>query len=312
MESIRDEQPPKKKGSPFLRGLGRVLREIGHSAPEMQAMMNGDYSAAARFREMHDERHGKETESKRVGELQRQAFDYLVRTRGVDPRQAMMMVQDVKSLATEWNTQERTRDLAPGHTVRNPNGETYTAPKTFENGPNVYEYDPQAGPPQLIFQGQTDAQRAVEESGYEPGSPQAFNFLRDYHLDGQGPTAVQMQQSQLGVQRRGQDMGAETARRGQDVSRTNSERAAGTARYNRDNTPVSRVVNERGEVVVTYANGRVQTLRNSRPMSPSRGGRAGRAGGSGRGGGVAEGTVIRNPTTGQTMVRRGGQWVAQR
>ncbi len=289
-----------------------------------------------------------ERQSRKEQEAAFQEHDRIVGVlmrQGMSADEAELAALNTQKLGEEYNSRFRTREASEGQSIRTPNLDgrerVWTAPKTFQHGADVQFFDPQslggggmgesspalpplpsALPPMMTGQGMT-GQRGAGSRGFsmrteaeqyadtiaQRGTPEWGNAVRDYVLKGDGPTAYgykdDLQDQRLASDNRNTDVRA-------NASVASSERAAGASRYNRDNTPVSRVLNERGEVVLTYPDGRVQTLRNSRPMPTTRGGRAGRGGGSGRAGGVAEGTVIRNPTTGQTMVRRGGRWVAQR
>lgn len=102
------------------------------------------------------------------------------------------------------------------------------------------------------------------------------------------------------------------------ISVESSERSARTSRENRRDTPAATVLNERGEVVVAYPDGRTTTLRNSRPATGQ--GRSRRnPGGSAVGASgsipatsaapIAEGTIIRKPGTNERMKRINGRWV---
>ncbi len=305
--------PTDMAGGPYFNQAEQVRSVLADSAmrpsPKKQGFNWGDAAIAffggpqaMKIRADRQERTTKEEERQRIGAIQAQAYDHLVFDRGVHPAQARMMVQNPQKLAEEWSTSQRTREVSEGETVMGPTG-SFTAPKSFEIGSNVYRYDPQAGGSQMIVQGQTEAERYAQTLGIPPGSP-AFNAaVQDFTLRANGPTAF------------GQNRALQDARLGQSdinnrrsvgASIENNIRTTSTSRENRENTPVGTVLNERGEVVVAYPNNRTTTLRNSRPVAGGR--RAGRA----AGGGITDGTVIRNPQTGQTMVRRGGQWVAQR
>jgi hypothetical protein len=278
----------------------KVLSFLGNMALNYAAN-NGNYGAQLALRQRalaNEDRRKSQAEfaehSRIVGTLMRQ---------GLTADQAELAALDPKAVGTEYNSRFRTREVSPEQTVYTPGmgggqASTWTAPKIFENGPQRVQVDPNTGTHQVLFTGKTDAGWAAEESGYQPGTKGYTEFMRDKHLGAYGPTAGQMNDARLAQSNTNNVRSTST-------SAANAELAAQTSRQNRANTPVGTVLNERGEVVVAYPDNRVTTLRGSKPVSTGRG-RAGRGAG-----GVPDGTVIRNPQTGQTMVRRGGRWVAQ-
>lgn len=221
--------------------------------------------------------------------------------RGMSADDAELAAMNTDKLSEEFNSRFRTREASEGETIRTPGmgaqpDSIWTAPKTFNNGPDVVRYDPQSGMAAPIYQGKTDAQRKLEESGYQPGTPEAFRFMRDLNLNGQGPTAIDMQRERLGQS----DL---NNRRSTGVSRENSIRSNATSRYNAGNTPLAPVLNQNGDVAIPFRNGQVRSIPGARPIG---GGQRG-----GRSAPAAGGTRIRNPRTGETMVLRNGQWVKE-
>jgi len=156
---------------------------------------------------------------------------------------------------------------------------------------------PRGAPPmaQTIYSGRLDTERYADSLGLQRGSADWLKAVRDFALKEYGPTAIGAKRELREMENRQSDI--------------NNQRTTDASRFNRANTPVATMTNERGEVVTAYPTGRVTTFRNSRPGSGGGGGR-GRQGGAGRA--AAEGTVIRNPQTGQKLVRRNGQWVPLR
>ncbi len=321
-------KPKRNLGQKILNGIGDFALNYSASQGDQRALMVLKERALERQSRKEQEA-AFQDHNRIVGSLMRM---------GMTADEAEVAALNTQKLGEEYNSRFRTRDAAEGHSIRTPNmngtERVWTAPKTFQHGADVQILDPQSlgsggmgdsssmlpPLPSVLPPMMTGSQRAAGSRGFsmrteaeqyadtiaKRGTLEWGTAVRDFILKGDGPTAYgyrdDLQDQRIASDNRNTDVRA-------NASIASSERAAGASRYNRDNTPVSRVVNERGEVVLTYANGRVQTLRNSRPIPTTRNGgrRAGRAGG-----GVAEGTVIRNPTTGQTMVRRGGQWVAQR
>lgn len=165
-----------------------------------------------------------------------------------------------------------------------------------EDLPSGMREVPNASPMvQTVHSGRLDAERYADSLGFERGTKDWGQAVRDFALREYGPTAVGAKRELREMENRQSDI--------------NNQRTTDAARFNRANTPVATMTNERGEVVAAYPTGRVTTFRNSRPGSGGGGGR-GRQGGAGRA--AAEGTVIRNPQTGQKLVRRNGQWVPLR
>jgi hypothetical protein len=270
------------------------------------AASKGDYSAQLMLRERFAQKG-----ERRKAEAEFAEHDRFVRNllgRGVSLEDAELYAQNPEKFAEEVVTKFRTREASEGESIRTPGigstpDQVWTAPKIVEDGPNRVQIDPITGASRTLYQGTTPAGWAAQESGYQPGTPEAHNFMRDYHLDGQGPTAVQMQRESLGQSNINNIRQTST-------STANSLRDARTSAANKANTPAGTVLNEKGEVVVVYPNGRTQTLRNSRPVAGQGRGRggAGRAPAGASGGTSPEGTVIEGPG-GKRLVKRGGNWV---
>lgn len=287
------------------RSLGqKILKGVGDFALAWAAS-NGDPMAQQTMQMRMKQRAGRQQ-----AEAEFQQHNSLVQNlmrRGINADDAELYALNPEKLSEEMNSRFRTREASEGETIRTPGmgsqpDQAWTAPKTFTNGPDVVRYDPQSNTAAPIYQGLTDAQRALAESGIQPGSPEAYRFLQDLHLNGQGPTAVDMQRDRLGQS----DL---NSRRSTGVSRENSIRSNATSRYNAGNTPLAPVLNQSsGEVMVPFRNGRVGTIPNSMPLAGRGGGRGGRGSSPAP---SAGGTRIRNPRTGETMVLRNGQWVKE-
>lgn len=186
----------------------------------------------------------------------------------------------------------------------------YRGAAVFGSAPHLFGAGaPAAGPPGMMGSGgpdgrpviglRTQAEQYADSLGLNRGTSDWGNAVRDYTLKEYGPTANSEKRT-LKSWELGQ-------------SDVNNRRTTAASRYgtdasvaNRNNTPAATMVNGNGEVVVAYPDNRVTTLRGSRPTPTTRQPGAGRGGSAGDG--VAEGTIIRHPRTGQRMVRRNGKW----
>jgi hypothetical protein len=158
---------------------------------------------------------------------------------------------------------------------------------------------PSAGPQSsVIFRGKSDAVRAAEEAGLKPGTDDFKRFIQNYHLDGQGPTAWDMNERDNATSRYATDAGTRNNMRTTATARENAITAA--------DRPMP-VLNARGEVVAYRpVSGRTTTLQGSRPVAGSgRGGRGGRRGG-------AAPRIAVNPRTGERVMWNGKDWVPAR
>lgn len=137
----------------LLKGfnLGKALMSFADAAPIAQATLNGDYAGASQARSRLDQRRTDRAENDRLNGVRTDAYNYLVNERGVDPKRARVMTENLSNLSQEFNTTERTRELGEGQSIAAPRlGGGYdltTAPKTFQHGADVMRIDGQGPPP---------------------------------------------------------------------------------------------------------------------------------------------------------------------
>lgn len=117
-----------------------------------------------------------------------------------DPAEwAAFQVDPKKWAETRLGDQYGFHDMAPGHTgaYGNParGGNTYTAPETFNNGPDRVQYDANSGQSNVVYQGKDDWTRYADSLGLQPGTPQYAAAQKDFALRAQGPDAFQQQQA---------------------------------------------------------------------------------------------------------------------
>jgi hypothetical protein len=175
-------------------------------------------------------------------------------------------------------------------------------PSFAASPPGGLSLPPAALPVSRIPGLRTDAEQYAASLGFQPGTQLWGDAVRDFALKDWGPSAAGTK-----VRLEGMQQGGENYREGLRQGGQNSRSAAEIRGRAETDTPIE-TVNGRGEVVLYHpSTGKVTTLRNSRPMPTARAG-GGRGGFRGGGGGAQEGAIIRNPTTGQRMVLRGGKW----
>lgn len=159
---------------------------------------------------------------------------------------------------------------------------------------------PFQGDPETIYTAPEDFQIYADQLGLEPGTPEYESAMKDYVLRGQGPTAYQNRTQLEGV--RQQNRSALVSQREQNF-RSRPVHAPAPKQPTESTVIGGILAKQAAGQPLTPGEQQVLSAHNAR----------GRGGGRQPGmGGPPDGAVIRNPKTGQTAVRRGGQWVDQR
>lgn len=180
----------------------------------------------------------------------------------------------------------------------------------FQNVPGVglVAANPADMTARTVMGAKSPAEVYAEAQGFVPGSPEYSSALSDFALKSAGPTAfgyrsqlqddaqesrVQMLMETLGVRREVAQLMAGTSRenniRSNSTSAANNMRSTATSAANNQRTTAQSDTNSQRQT---------ETTRGSATYK-------GKAGA----GGKPEGTIIVNPSTGQKMIKRGGQWV---
>lgn len=207
---------------------------------------------------------------------------------------------DARRLAI-WRAQEAERRRQE---LDDRNYEDNQKPRYFAGNEDYRRYNPSNGTVDTLFDAPRPEQEYASQFG-QPGSPEYQTALQDYVLKGWGSTAM-AGRTQLNDDRFQQRLQLKQTPTYSNLHpRQPAPRAARPPTVNTQIGAILGKVSTAGagslspgeaEIYNTWKNGRY-------------GGR--RGGGAGTGGGaVSEGTIIKNPTTGQRMKMQGGKWVA--
>ena len=176
-------------------------------------------------------------------------------------------------------------------------------PRYFAGNEDYRRYDPSTNQVETLFDAPRPEQEYASQFG-QPGSPEYQTALQDYVLKGWGSTAMDAR-TQLNNDRFQQRLQLK-----QTPSYANLHPRQPAPRQPRAPT-VSNVV---ASVLAKATSGQPLNAQEQQIFSAQVNGRYGGRRGAGAGGGasgtVSEGTIIKNPTTGQRMKMQGGKWVA--
>jgi hypothetical protein len=200
---VHDLNQPERRGN---GGFGGFLQRLAEGLPGAMAAANGDHMTAMRYNMMlRDRRENRDEERQRA--LQQRGLRANMVKMGMSPMEAEMAAIDPRSFSAEFNSRFRTREASEGQGIVTPGFDgsqsVYTQPKHMTQGDGIVRVGGNSVP-ERVYQGPTPAVENATALGLQPGTPEFDTFVRDYTLNGQGPT------------------GTATTRRGQDFSRQNT------------------------------------------------------------------------------------------
>lgn len=312
-QMVAQNQPAAESPAPKKRGLfskGGFIRDvlgdtIGGFGDALSHNNNyGKMNAAASEDRL---------EAKREAEKMAPFYAAVDQLPNLTPQERAIIKANPKAFTENWAQQYGSKNVNKGDSlVRGVGGgqyETYMAPQVNEVGDNLILVDPQhrvtasadslanpdvdpsaepTAPPiaSTIYQGRSEMENYASQFG-EPGSPEWKAAIQDFRLRGAGPTGYYYK-DQLQDQRLNQ-------------SDTNNRRTTSTSAANNVRTTNTSAANN-VRTTSTSAGNNARTNQTRVATARGRGGY--------RGGETPEGTIIRNPTTGQRMKMQGGRWVA--
>lgn len=218
-----------------------------------------------------------------------------LRQRGAD--------QDAQRQLALWQAQENVRRQQQ---LQDRDYEDDQKPRYFSSAPGVdyNRYDPSSGQTQNLYQSPTAAQDYAASFG-DPGSAGYNNALNNFYLKSWSPDAINARE-QYDDHRTGNKIDVR-----QSPTYRDTHSAPPSYRDLHPHTPTVRqptTSNVVAGVLQKGANGQPLNAQEQQIFGSYVNGR--RGGHTAAGGGVAEGTIIKNPQTGARMKMQGGKWVA--